>query len=103
MLDPLGVTDHCELWHVSWDSNLSPVQEQQVLLTTKPALQSSLTSVWYCSRFSVHSPLPRRSLSPKPMSPVLGIQLPLQHGKPFFHSITPESPGQEQLDHPFSA
>ena len=34
------VTDGCEQPHECWDPNLGPLQEQQVLLTIEPSLQS---------------------------------------------------------------
>ena len=36
----IGVTDGCELPCRCWESNPSPLQKQQVLLTAEPTLQS---------------------------------------------------------------
>ena len=34
-----GVIDNCELWYGFWELNLSPLEEQLVLLTAEPSLQ----------------------------------------------------------------
>lgn len=33
-----GVADHCKALYDCWESSLSPVEEQQVILTTEPSL-----------------------------------------------------------------
>lgn len=43
-----GVGDNCDLPYGCWESKLGPVEEQQLLLTAEPSLQSfnSNFKVW---------------------------------------------------------
>lgn len=43
----IGIKDHCEQPCKYWNSNLVPLQEQQVLFTTEPSPQFLVTELFY--------------------------------------------------------
>jgi hypothetical protein len=44
-----GVTDNCQLPCGCWELNLGPLEEQLVLLTAEPSLQSSVVGLNACT------------------------------------------------------